>query len=93
MNPTKIAALLLVTGAIIFISIVLFIDQMPDSMLAVGTFSIVATGALFLYLYGQRFSKTKRWMLLVFYIVPALTILLIKLLNDYKSAENVSFSF
>ena len=81
MIVNKIAALLLVIGAILFIAIVLFIEKISVTGLNVGAFAIVGTGALFLYLYGQRFSKTKRWLLLFLYIVPALVVLLINFLK------------
>lgn len=76
MEKNKIAALLLIISAIIFIFFVLFIEKVSDLGVALGSFAIVATGALFSYLYWHRYSKAKRWLLLLLFIVPSIALLL-----------------
>lgn len=72
----KIAAALLIISAILFATFVLLIEKVGGMGIKLGLFAVIATGALFLYLYWQRLSKTRRWILLILFIVPSLAVLL-----------------
>lgn len=76
MAKNKIAALLLILFSVVFILLVLFVEKVSDTVLQVASFTVLATGGLFLYLYWQQFSKVKRRVLLLFFLLPALLLFL-----------------
>ncbi len=76
MKQNQVAGLALIISSLLFIGLIFFHQQLSDTALYIGIAAIDITGALFLYLYLQRFDKRKRWALMLLFVVPNFLLLL-----------------
>jgi hypothetical protein len=76
MKQNQVAGLALILCSLLFIGMIFFHQQLSTTAFYIGMAAIYCTGALFFFLYAQRYSKVKRWGLLLVFIVPNVLLLL-----------------